>query len=345
MDFSWIGTKLEKVIVDLSNNESVEIEFEYNEKGLRSKKIEKHKQNQTVLYTNNFSYYYDEEDRLITEIRNSDRYDYLYDETGIYGYVINLNARYYYIKDIIGQIIGIANESGTIIGRYDYDPFGNILMNTFASTNKILYKGYYYDDYIDLYYLKTRYYSPTWHRFISPDSIDYLDIYDLNGVNLFSYCNNNPVMYSDGDGNSATLIGWITKWLVDETLREINEFKQNLIVDSNEGSVRIVGSYRIFLPWVQKYCCDYLNNINVQTKDIIIGSNEGLQFEWIAHNAAFVFSFLTGDYESAISAASVDVGSTIFDDDHGALSYLMWALYVIEYPLQAAIDIVKRLIK
>lgn len=65
----------------------------------------------------------------------------------------------------------------------------------------------------------------------------------------------------------------------------------------------------------------------------------------LVRNDAFVFSLVKGDAKEAISAASVDVGSTIFDDDHSVPSYLMWALYVKEYPLQAAIDIAKRWIK
>lgn len=45
-----------------------------------------------------------------------------------------------------------------------------------------------------MYYLKTRYYNPNWCRFISSDNIEYLEADNPLGVNLFSYCNNNPVM-------------------------------------------------------------------------------------------------------------------------------------------------------
>ncbi len=36
-------------------------------------------------------------------------------------------------------------------------------------------------------------------RFISIDDILYLKYDVLGGLNLWTYCNNNPVMYSDGD--------------------------------------------------------------------------------------------------------------------------------------------------
>lgn len=37
-------------------------------------------------------------------------------------------------------------------------------------------------------------------RFLSPDSLEYLDPESLGGLNLYSYCNNNPVMYVDPSG-------------------------------------------------------------------------------------------------------------------------------------------------
>ena len=35
-------------------------------------------------------------------------------------------------------------------------------------------------------------------RFISSDSLEYLDFENVNGLNLYSYCNNDPENYSDG---------------------------------------------------------------------------------------------------------------------------------------------------
>lgn len=57
-----------------------------------------------------------------------------------------------------------------------------------------------------LYYCNSRYYSPELRRFISPDSIDYLDPESINGLNLYAYCNNNPIMYADPSGHLAILV-------------------------------------------------------------------------------------------------------------------------------------------
>ncbi len=63
---------------------------------------------------------------------------------------------------------------------------------------------------IGLYYLNSRYYNPQWRRFISPDDTGYIDPENINGLNLYAYCNNDPVNYSDPSGHfvlSTFLVG------------------------------------------------------------------------------------------------------------------------------------------
>ena len=75
-----------------------------------------------------------------------------------------------------------------------------------GNINPIRYRGYYYDAEVGLYYLKSRYYDPEGGRFISPDDTEYLDPEKLDGLNLYAYCLNNPVMYVDPDGNFVWFI-------------------------------------------------------------------------------------------------------------------------------------------
>ena len=72
-----------------------------------------------------------------------------------------------------------------------------------AKVNPIRYRGYYYDVDTGLYYLNARYYNPEWRRFISPDDTSYLDPETPNGLNLYCYCNNDPVNYADPSGRLA----------------------------------------------------------------------------------------------------------------------------------------------
>ena len=70
-----------------------------------------------------------------------------------------------------------------------------------ASIFLLVLRGYYYDTETELYFLKTRYYDPEVGRFISVDGIEYLDPETINGLNLYAYCNNNPVTNVDPNGN------------------------------------------------------------------------------------------------------------------------------------------------
>ncbi|MGM9900333.1 MAG: RHS repeat-associated core domain-containing protein [Bacilli bacterium] len=60
-----------------------------------------------------------------------------------------------------------------------------------------------YDVETQLYWLSSRYYSPELCRFISPDDVEYLDPESVNGLNLYCYCMNNPIMYVDPTGHFA----------------------------------------------------------------------------------------------------------------------------------------------
>ena len=105
----------------------------------------------------------------------------------------------------LGDVIAILNNVGTTVAEYRYDAYGNCLeesgSNTdLAESNPIRYRSYYYDDDTGLYYLNARYYNPKLRRFISPDNSAYLDTGSPQGLNLYTYCGNDPVSHSDPSG-------------------------------------------------------------------------------------------------------------------------------------------------
>jgi RHS repeat-associated protein len=116
----------------------------------------------------------------------------------MYSYDGETAQAYYYQRNLQGDVIAILNGSGSKVAEYSYDAWGNCNIVSFAnanlaSYNPIRYRGYYYDRETGLYYLNARYYSPEWRRFISPDDTSYLDPENVNGLNLYVYCNNDPV--------------------------------------------------------------------------------------------------------------------------------------------------------
>ena len=52
----------------------------------------------------------------------------------------------------------------------------------------------------------SRYYDPATGRFISSDTVKYLDPHSIHGLNLYAYCFNNPVMGFDPTGHDAIVV-------------------------------------------------------------------------------------------------------------------------------------------
>lgn len=84
------------------------------------------------------------------------------------------------------------------------DNNGNIITNNnhIVNINPFRYRSYYYDKETNLYYLNSRYYSPTFGRFINADA-EFGRDYEFITYNLFVYSNNNPISCVDFDGNFA----------------------------------------------------------------------------------------------------------------------------------------------
>ena len=78
----------------------------------------------------------------------------------------------------------------------------NTAADFIGNLNPFRYRSYYYDTETGLYYLKTRYYDPETGRFLNADDISYLDPHTVNGLNLYAYCGNNPVMRIDPNGTA-----------------------------------------------------------------------------------------------------------------------------------------------
>jgi RHS repeat-associated protein len=89
--------------------------------------------------------------------------------------------------------------------RYSYDAFGNTtirdtqgnLRTTSAYGNRFMFTGREYDSETGNYYYRARYCKPSIGRFLQPDPIGY-----AGGLNLYTYCGNNPINYTDPLGLS-----------------------------------------------------------------------------------------------------------------------------------------------
>lgn len=141
---------------------------------------------------------------------------YMHDEKGdIYGLCYD-GITHYFVQNVQGDIIGILNTTGTLVAKYEYDAWGNVTAipvaedgcghavdspDHIAHVNPFRYRGYYYDAETGFYYTHSRYYDSEVGRFISPDTLEVLDIQDdLYDKNLYIYCDDNPVIRIDSSG-------------------------------------------------------------------------------------------------------------------------------------------------
>ena len=120
---------------------------------------------------------------------------------------------YYYIYNAHGDVVGLVNDTGTVVNTYEYTPWGEIHNETETVDNPIKYAGEYYDDELGMYYLRARYYDPQIGRFTSRD-IEEGEISNPLDMNRYVYCRNNPIKYVDPTGKSYALTwGGSTWWL------------------------------------------------------------------------------------------------------------------------------------
>ena len=92
-----------------------------------------------------------------------------------------------------------------IIGEYEYDGWGKCVEKELSPeknteidifvlhNNPFRYRGYYYDVETGLAMVGQRYYSPELGRFIQLAEVSTLNPSSINGLNLYSYANNNPI--------------------------------------------------------------------------------------------------------------------------------------------------------
>ena len=117
---------------------------------------------------------------------------------------------YHYVSDEQGSITHVINgeekESGElpqedvqsrVLNHYEYDAFGNTIRCEEQVHNRFHNTGEQYDPLTGQYSLRARYYNPVIAGFTQEDT------YYGDGLNLYTYCQNNPILYHDPTGHGT----------------------------------------------------------------------------------------------------------------------------------------------
>ena len=171
------------------------ISFKYDVEGLRTEK---------KVGSKTYSYVWSS-GLLMQQTDGTNTLNFSYSPDGRPLGVIFNGTSYYYIYNLQGDVIGLYNTAGTVVVQYKYDSWGYLLStsgslaSTLGALNPFRYRGYIYDTETELYCLRSRYYDPETGRFLNTD-VFVSTGQGINALNMFAYCNNNPIRFCDKTG-------------------------------------------------------------------------------------------------------------------------------------------------
>ena len=204
------------------------------------------------------------------------------------------NAHAYYHADGNGNITCLINASQSILARYLYDSYGNILSQSgpLAEANLYRFSSKEFHVASGLVYYLYRFYEPNLQRWINRDPIE-----EEGGVSLYRFVGNNPISRVDA-------LGLATPEQIEELKREIEliqrmrELAQQMIANLENckgqclGVASPVAYYCSCFRDNGKNCEDFAACICVQLPDDIKCKNR-------ARKACEIFKKVMETYEKA----------------------------------------------
>lgn len=182
------------------------------------------------------------ERHAIAQANQSNNQDGVYDISYVYGkdgllafYLIKTDTSdndpmigqlYYVHKDHLGSPIAITDQNGEVVARYSYDAWGrtrnpyDLTYSDIPEAFGVFNRGYTGHEHIrdfDLINMNGRVFDPITARFLSPDNYIQMSSNTQN-LNRYSYCFNNPLIYTDPDGEwihlvVGAVIGGTINWI------------------------------------------------------------------------------------------------------------------------------------
>jgi len=156
----------------------------------------------------------------------------------IYRVANGTGTLYWVAKDHLGSIIGLYNNSGTMVEEFSYDAWGcRRTPATWAyitgNPSNLITRGYTGHEHLDNFVLinmNGRPYDPVLGRMLSPDNY-VQNASSTQSLNRYTYCNNNPLKYIDPDGNNPLLIAAFIGAII------------NVATQASQGNIKSFGGF------------------------------------------------------------------------------------------------------
>lgn len=214
---SWGDTDVSIAYTDFSKVKSIQ-------RGTNSYDIfygvekERFRTQKTVSGTTTTRYYMPNHEIVVNSLGEETYIIYLCNGSiAVYDKAAGTKTLYHGYYDAQGSLIALTDNSGNVLARYAYDPWGKRVKPTDwtqganAPTTLNLKRGYTMHEHLDefdLINMNGRVYDPAVAQFLSPDP--YIqDAGNWLNYNRYAYCYNNPTRYVDPSGEVSREI-WST---------------------------------------------------------------------------------------------------------------------------------------
>ena len=155
---------------------------------------------------------------------------------------VNGGAAFYCQQDHEGSVTYLTNVSGSVIEKYKYDVFGAPTFYNESGTqipvssynNRFLFTGREYTAGFGFYEYRARAYHPGLGRFMSEDP----KLFDAGDYNLFRYCHNDPIDFTDPMGLDAVPNGDGTYHFVLRTDIVVGNVIGGYVINKSDGTAR-----------------------------------------------------------------------------------------------------------
>lgn len=272
-----------------------DITYTYNANGIRTSKT-------VNSVTTNYVY---NGTKLLQLTQGEHTMTFRYGVDGVAGFNLD-GTEYLYKKDILNNVLEVLSTNNDILLQYTYDAWGNVStyipnlddnlkldtniidkIQLIESLNPFTYRSYVYDSETKLYYLNSRYYDPEICRFVNVDDINTIEISNISnsGLNLYLYCNNNPVKYTDESG-------YIVSWLIGLLIVSFAFAAANTVIQAASDVVEYIFTGNWNSSW-EHYVGAFIGGFFGGATFVLAGGNLGLSLGIMSGVESLSTSLLT----------------------------------------------------